>query len=39
MFDGSAHVRHLAVDPKRYWRVIKDMWDRSQVASEQHNGL
>ncbi|KAJ0416333.1 hypothetical protein BJY00DRAFT_234991 [Aspergillus carlsbadensis] len=24
-FEGSGHVGHLAVDPERYWRVIKDV--------------
>lgn len=25
-FDDSEHVMHMRKDPKRYWRVIKEVW-------------
>jgi hypothetical protein len=28
-FVGSAHVGHMRLDSARYWRTVKELWDRS----------
>lgn len=33
-FERSGHVAHMMVDKERYWRVIRETWERSANASK-----
>lgn len=30
-FEGSNHVAHMMLDPKRYWKIVEDTWKRASA--------
>ena len=38
VFEESAHVAHMRVDPKRYWASIQDLWEIACRESRANAG-